>query len=353
MRIAKLGAGSEAYYLHNVAAGAEDHRRGGMEPDGAWLGRGAASLGLQGPVAAAPLTAVLGGSHPGTGAPLRPARSRVRVVGFDLTVAAPKSVSVLEGLGDPVLGATVRAAHEAAVAGALGYVDREASWARRHQGGRVRQVPVRGLVVAAFVHRTSRASDPHLHSHVLVANLGEADDDTWSALDARGLYAHARTAGYLYQAGLRHELGQRLGARFGPVVNGVAQLAGVDPRVTSHLSRRRAEVEKRLAAWGTATPAAAQAAALATRGAKPPARPEAELRAGWRDQVRALGADPEVLRPPASPVPGPVPGTDEVASVVVGRGGPLAARATFGRRELVRAVAAALPAGAPPTAVEG
>jgi conjugative relaxase-like TrwC/TraI family protein len=46
-----------------------------------------------------------------------------------------------------------------------------------------------GFVAAAFRHRTSRAGDPHLHTHVLVPNLVfSPQDERWSALDARPLY---------------------------------------------------------------------------------------------------------------------------------------------------------------------
>ena len=58
----------------------------------------------------------------------------------------------------------------------------------------------------AFRHRTSRAGDPHLHTHVLVANAVRGTDGRWSTVDARHLYWHSKTAGYLYEAHLRSEL---------------------------------------------------------------------------------------------------------------------------------------------------
>lgn len=59
----------------------------------------------------------------------------------------------------------LRAGHHAAVAEALGYLEREAWRGRRGTDGVV-QVRGEGLVGAAFVHRTSRAGDPLLHTHV-------------------------------------------------------------------------------------------------------------------------------------------------------------------------------------------
>src|SRR5919108_523192 len=93
----------------------------------------------------------------------------------------------------------------AAVSRRLGgrVVDRQAG------GGGEELIAGVGLVAAAFRHRTSRAGDPQLHTHVLVANLIEGVDGRWSALDGRRLYAHAKTASYLYEARLRAELTRR------------------------------------------------------------------------------------------------------------------------------------------------
>jgi hypothetical protein len=101
-------------------------------------------------------------------------------------------------------------------------------------------VPVDGFVAAAFRHRTSRADDPLLHTHVLVANLARTTDDgVWRTLDSRKLFAHAKTAGILYQAQLRFELTRRLGVAWQPVVNGHADIDGVDRQLIETFSQRR------------------------------------------------------------------------------------------------------------------
>jgi conjugative relaxase-like TrwC/TraI family protein len=129
---------------------------------------------------------------------------------------------------DRDVAAQVVAAHDAAVAAAVGYLEREAGYSRRGAGG-TETVQVDGFVAAAFRHRTSRANDPLLHTHVLIANVARTTDDrVWRTLDSRRLYAHAKTAGVLYQAQLRWELTRRLGVAWQPVINGVADLAGVD-----------------------------------------------------------------------------------------------------------------------------
>jgi conjugative relaxase-like TrwC/TraI family protein len=50
------------------------------------------------------------------------------VPGFDLTFSAPKSVSVLFGIGDSELRGAIRDAHDRAVGEALAYLEREARW---------------------------------------------------------------------------------------------------------------------------------------------------------------------------------------------------------------------------------
>ena len=238
LSIGKLGQGQEGYYLESVAQGIEDYYTGAGEAPGRWLGTATRALGAEGEVDDDALGAALGGSNPATGDPLTRQRAGARVPGFDLTFRAPKSVSIMFGLADGELCAQVRDAHEAAVESALDYMERHAAVARRGHGG-AELVPGNGFVAAAFRHRTSRAGDPQLHTHVLVANMTKGPDGRWTALDARRLYAHAKTGGYLYQAKLRHELVRRLGVEWGPVHNGAADIVGIPQPVLRAFSRRR------------------------------------------------------------------------------------------------------------------
>ncbi len=264
LNIGRLGAGREAYYLEAVASGAEDYYVGAGEAPGTWLGAGCAALDLRSEVAAEALRAVLAGLDPATGQRLGRAGNR-RTPGFDLTFRPPKSVSVLYGLGSPDVAGAVKAGHDAAVLAAVGYLEREAAWSRRGHDGHER-VAIEGLVAAAFVHRTSRAGDVRLHTHVVVANVTRAlDDGQWRTLDGRLLYTHAKTAGYLYQAQLRRELTTRLGLEWEPVTRGYADVIGIPRSVIHGFSRRRQEIVDQLAERGESSPRAAQVATLATR----------------------------------------------------------------------------------------
>ncbi len=292
LNITPLAAGRESYYLETVASGVEDYYTGAGEAPGYWTGESAARFDLHGQVDAAALRAVLAGTDPRTGEQLTGhGRGRKRTVpGWDATFRAPKSVSLLWALSDASTARLVRWAHDRAVAEALGYLERNAAAVRR-QG---RQVPVEGFVAAAFRHRTSRAGDPLLHTHVLLANHAlTTDDGQCRTLDGRSLLTHARTAGFLYQSVLRHELTRLLGVQWGPVVNGSADLAGIPRWLIEAFSTRRAEVLKLLNHLGLASATAAQIAALATRRAKTAPADHAVLPApGSRD----YGVDPGALQ---------------------------------------------------------
>ena len=219
-------------------------------------------LGLEGSVDPDHLRQVLAGVSP-SGEILTAGRvdEAKRVAGFDLTWSAPKSVSLLFGLSEPATSAIVRGVHEDAVDQALGYLERHALSVRRGAGGQT-GVGAEGLVAAAFTHRTSRAGDPQLHTHVLVANVAKGVDGVWSAPDARLLYGHSRTAGFLYQSALRAGLARALGVRFGEVSRGMAELDGVPKTLLRAFSTRRREIEHQMAETGATSARSAEVAAL-------------------------------------------------------------------------------------------
>ena len=112
LSVSKLGAGQEGYYLDSVAQGVEDYYLGHGEAPGRWIGlRVRAARPRRARSTRADLRAVLEGRDPVDGTRLIQAR-KDRVPGFDLTFSAPKSVSVLFGLGDPDTVRAVRAAHD-------------------------------------------------------------------------------------------------------------------------------------------------------------------------------------------------------------------------------------------------
>ena len=359
LSIGKLAAGQSKYYLdqaearidvaQNVGEGIEDYYLTPAEARGRWIGAAAREVGLQGGVGPEELRRVLAGRDPRSGSELRASRSPARVAGFDLTFSAPKSVSVLFGLSGPDRRDLVRKAHDVATQEALGYLERSAAAVRRgHAGAIVEEAS--GLVAAAFRHRTSRAGDPQLHTHVLVANLGCGIDGRWSALDGRRLYAEARTASFIYQTVLRSELTRALGVEWTLVRHGIAEVAGVPRAVMGSFSRRKAEIDAALAERGTSGPRAAEAAALATRRAKDPRVVADALVPEWCDRAAALGFGERELRLVTGRSRGrAAPDEQEWQRVMDHLAGPdgLTRRAaTFDRGDVLQALCEALPRGA-------
>jgi hypothetical protein len=246
----------------------------------------------------------------------------------------------------------VRNAHDAAVATAVRALEDVAARSRRGKAGSERLV-AEGFVAAAFRHRTSRAGDPHLHTHVLAANLVYSpQDQRWSALDARPLYAWAKAVGYLYEAQLRAELTRRLGVEWTPVRRGIADIKGIPKKTLRAFSRRRVEIEAHMAVRGEATARAAQVATYATRKPKDRTVEAEDLVPEWRERARTLGLDDEALTGlvgRVGPSPVPEPGTaaaEELFAALAAPDGLTAEVSTFSRKEVLQGICDRLPAGA-------
>ena len=117
---------------------------------------------------------------------------RTPVAGFDLTFSPSKSVSTAWALADRETKAQIYACHRRAIEVVLTYAEREVFHSRSGTNGVV-QEDVEGVVAAAFTHWDSRAGDPQLHDHVVVANRARSvSDGTWRTLDSRGLFKSRR-----------------------------------------------------------------------------------------------------------------------------------------------------------------
>jgi conjugative relaxase-like TrwC/TraI family protein len=351
LSIGKLGRGQENYYLNTVAKGVEDYYLGSGEAPGQWIGSGNRLLGLRDRVDPEALRAVLDGRHPPDQSDLLARRQSDRIPGFDLTFSAPKGTSLLFALAEPTVSAAIRRAHDSAVRQAVAYLEREAGEVRRGTGGR-RRLPGQGFVAAAFRHRTSRAGDPQLHTHVLVANMTCGTDGRWTALDGQQLYLQAKTAGCLYQAALRWEL-RELGLAWTIRDNGMSELADAPRPVLRAFSQRRIDIEAALAERGASSRSAREVATLDTR--KPKTGDALDLVTEWHARADELGFDAEarerilhtreVQRPTTAEL-------QESAAHQMGPTGLTAQRSTFTRKEVLQAWCRLLPDGAPVATIE-
>ena len=218
-----------------------------------------------------------------------------------------KSFSTLWALAPLATSQQLEELHRQAVAKVVEYLETQA-FSRVGPHG-VRNVETRGLVAVAFTHRDSRAGDPDLHTHLVIANKVQSTDGRWYALNTNLIYKAKVAASELYSATLEASLAETFGIRFverstGAGKRPVREIDGVDLALAARWSTRRGQIEHRrdelaaafLADHGRPPTepemiALAQRANLETREAKHEPRSHAEQRATWREQAeQVLGA---------------------------------------------------------------
>ncbi|MDQ1360627.1 MAG: hypothetical protein QOJ44_1004 [Acidimicrobiaceae bacterium] len=344
LRLHTVRVGGHRYYVDELPRGREAGTGLAGESPGRWMGEAAAALGLGDRVEAGAFADVLSGQNPILGRPLPVQRDLVTVAGYDLVFCAPKSVSLLHALGSTELASEVGAGHDAAVEATTDYLARTALGVRRQGQGHDqprRVLPTTGMVAGAFVHRTSRALDPHLHTHVVEANVAQGVDGIWSAVDGRGLFAHRAAAGRLYHAHLRHELTERLGVAWDVRPSGLGDVVGVDPGLRGLFSQRTAAIKEYVAE--RAGRASARGSFYATRPDKDRTASVEALAPEWRRRASEFGYDIGALSRVVGQNRGQSFDVERLQSSLADRARP---DGTLSRRDVVLVVAATHVGGA-------
>ncbi|MBU2325897.1 MAG: relaxase domain-containing protein [Alphaproteobacteria bacterium] len=289
-------AANAGYYTHQTGyytGGA------GVEPDGVWFAPGG-DLGLADgtTVHADVFERLFAGRSEDRRSLISNGGGRLdRVPAFDVTLSAPRSVSVAWALGGDDISSVIEAAHQTAVRDTLELLEREAAFARRGQGGgRIERVP---LSAALFRHGESRPAehadgaifaDPNLHTHCVILNLATRADGTAGALHstilrdwkmAAGATYHASLAAGLMSAGLSID---RVGK------NGIFELAGIGDDAIHYFSARRNEIVDELAQAGLTSDQAVGIAAMVaktTRAAK--VKDTVPREEAWREAAGRIG----------------------------------------------------------------
>jgi conjugative relaxase-like TrwC/TraI family protein len=286
-------AQAESYYEEKWSH--DDYYAEEQRVVGRWFGRGAEELGLNGPVISEDFRSILRGVNPVSGEVLVHKANTYadRRAGWDATFNAPKSVSVqaLAG-GDERL----TQAHHNAVSRALGELEQ---YALSRQYGGSEWVVTANIVAARFDHIAARPAngtddgygpDPHLHTHVVIANMTRRPDGEWRGLDPVEIYRAQSFATAVYRSELAREV-QQLG--YGIKVarpDGRWELDGYTREQVMAFSRRRQDIEQALAREGLAGAEAAQNIAHRTRLSKDH-RDEQALRAEWRSRAQVYGIE--------------------------------------------------------------
>ncbi|WP_063125126.1 MULTISPECIES: MobF family relaxase [Nocardia] len=235
------------------------------------------------------------------------------VAGFDITFSPVKSVSALWAVAPRSVSAKIEAAHNAAVADALGWLESHGIYTRLGRNG-VRQVDVEGIVAACFFHRDARSGDPDLHTHVLIANRCRTADGRWRTLDGAALYRVVVTVSEIYNTRLEHHCERLVGVEFAeragtdPSKRPIREIVGIPLRLIEAWSRRESAIRARTGELSALFQQAhgreptpieirdlAQQATLETRPAKHLLRSLAEQRRAWREQAIAVLGGREAL----------------------------------------------------------
>lgn len=361
LTIEALKAGREAgsYYTNDPKQEARPDRRdeyyagAGGEGGGIWWSSSSTIVRDGAPVEKDVFRDLCAGLDPSTGDSHRTAKGLVRGAGekhragWDLTFSAPKSASLLWAAGSKEQREAIRAAHGAAVAEALRFIDEEGLVEVRLGAGGTRRERATDTLVARFDHYTSRAGDPNLHTHCVLLNVARSPDGKCRTLEPRPLYRWTKVVGAAYRLRLAERLREH-GFRTREAGRGQIEIAGVPQPLIDRFSKRGAEIEAATGDRADATSRQKEVANLATRQGKDRLPTGAELEALWIrefaddltlvwDQALAAGRNRdrqrEASRTPAigQRVPDPFPSAPEVA----GHGAVARAASALLRHEIV------------------
>jgi len=289
---------AKEYFEEHLCVG--DYYDEGQRVTGQWFGSGAERLGLSGKVGAEAFLRLCENLHPASGDTLTPRLNTMRLdkaggnatnrrIFYDFTFSPPKSVSVavLAGADGRILEA-----HAQAVRSAMR--EFEAFATTRVRVGKADCDRATGNFVAAmFTHETSRALDPHLHTHCVVFNATfDAAENRWKALQNYELLRARKFAENVYY----HELARNLrgfGYEIRNLARGDFQIEGISEAVCERFSKRDAEIDRALAKLladkpeltGANFKALRAQLAVETRAKKQKDLNRAELRMLWNSQL--------------------------------------------------------------------
>lgn len=235
-----------------------------------WLGNGKSYLKLNGSVDSKLFLNLLEGHLP-NGQVLQSPDGKHRP-GFDMTFSAPKSVSLLAGLG---VAPEFIKFHDEAVKYTLSKIEAEFTQTRIRVNGEIKYQKTDNLLVAAFRQPSSRANDPALHTHCVTLNLtffegrarSLASDKSRTFGVLEQIQTHQRYCGLLYRQHLANNL-KEAGFQLRLTGDGLFEIDGIPDRVLKEFSRRREDIERLMEERGWHGAKSASLATEITRSGK-------------------------------------------------------------------------------------
>ena len=288
---------AEQYFEEHLCVG--DYYNEGQRVSGEWVGIGAERLGLSGKVRADDFLRLCENQNPSTSETLTQRLNTTRTEGdrsaanrrifYDFTFSPPKSVSIAGLLGKDE---RILEAHSRAVCSALREFESFAA-TRIRAGGAQNDRMTGNFVSALFAHDTSRALDPHLHTHCIVFNATfDPVECRWKALQNYELLRARKFAENAYYHELAREL-RAFGYRIRNRARGDFEIEGVSDELCQRFSKRHTQIDEAFAKLLAEKPELAGGnfqvlrARLATaeRSRKQKDLSRAELRQLWEAQL--------------------------------------------------------------------
>ena len=238
------------YFAEHLCVG--DYYDEGQRVAGEWVGVGAERLGLAGKVRADDFLRLCENQHPATGEKLTPELKTTRIkdgqtvadrrIFYDFTFSPPKSVSLAGFLGDDE---RIFKAHDRAARVALKNFEDFAATRVRIGGARSERL-TGNFAAALFTHDTSRALDPHLHTHCIVFNATfDPVENRWKALENHELLRARKFAENVYYHELARDL-RSFGYQIRNRARGDFQIEGIPQELCERFSKRRGQIDAAL-----------------------------------------------------------------------------------------------------------
>jgi conjugative relaxase-like TrwC/TraI family protein len=245
---------AESYFREHLRVG--DYYMEGRTVSGQWFGEGAKALGLAGVTTEKDFLDLCRNINPQTDEQLTPRMNTKRVtvdadgnvhesanrrVFYDFTLSPPKSVSIAALIRDDQ---RIIKVHDEAVRTALRQLESFAATRVRKDGQRSHRM-TGNLVGAVFRHDTSRALDPHLHSHCILFNATkDSVEGRWKALEPCEMLSAKKFAETVYYHELVTAL-NRFGYRVQTNPRGDFDIEGVPSELVKRFSKRHEEIDQK------------------------------------------------------------------------------------------------------------
>ena len=245
---------AESYFREHLSVG--DYYMEGRTVSGEWIGDGAKKLNLSGVTSEKDFINLCRNVNPQTGKQLTPRMNGKRIsidkngvaheyanrrVFFDFTLSPPKSVSIAALVGNDK---RIIEAHDKAIRLAMAQFESFAA-TRVRLDGQYDYRRTSNLVGAVFRHDTSRAFDPHLHSHCILFNATfDATERRWKALETCEMFPAQKFIENVYYHELVKSL-QRFGYRVQNNPRGDFEIEGVSQELIDRFSKRHREIDEK------------------------------------------------------------------------------------------------------------